>query len=90
MSSPANIPPPSPCLHALGHLACALEKEIPGLMDAWVESLEDEAIQREIIRIRAPREAPEAAQARMEALEWVRLVRLVTLASMGRRKRRKA
>lgn len=88
--APPSLPRPSVELMVIGHLAAALEKEIPGLMDTWLESLEDEAIQRDIIRLRAPREAPEVTEVRRQAICWVDKVRLVTLSHLGRRKRRKA
>lgn len=84
------LPASHAAMHLHGHLLAVLEKRLPGISDELVVSLEDEALQREIIRLRGPREAPDSARARKDALAWATHVRLVLMATLGakRRKRR--
>lgn len=80
---PEDTPETSISLHALGHFVRAVERRMPGLMDEWVDSLQDEALLNEIIRLRGPRDAPSVRLARSGALAWAKHVRLVTLAHFG-------
>lgn len=77
------IPDPSVTLHALGHLARVIERRHPGIMDEWVDSLQDEALLNEIVRLRGPRESEAVKACRVAALTWAKHVRLVTLAYFG-------
>lgn len=78
-----DLPPTNTELHALGHLARALEKRLPGLLDEWVDALQDEALLNEIIRMRGPRESEVVKTTRSIALAWAKHVRLVTLAHLA-------
>ena len=87
----SDLPQTSVEMHALGHLARVLSKRFPGLLDDWVDSLQDEALLNEIIRLREPRESEHVKAVRVGALAWAKHVRLVTLAveAPGRRIRRR-
>lgn len=90
MADAPELPPPLATLHALGHLASVLEKELPGILDVWVASMENEASAREVVRLRGPKETPEIKEARLAAIVWADRVRLLALAHIARRKRRRA
>lgn len=90
MPNAPELPPPLATLHALGHLASVLEKELPGILDVWVASMENEAALREVVPLRGPKEPPELAEARTSAIAWADRVRLLALAHIARRKRRRA
>jgi hypothetical protein len=74
---------------ALGHLARAVERRCPGVLDDWVEGLESEALLSEIVRLRHPREEISIRDARQAALILARHIRLVTLAYLGAKRLRK-
>ena len=78
-----DLPQTSIELHALGHLARALEARFPGLLDEWVDTLQDEALLNEIVRLRGPRESEHVRAVRVSALTWAKHVRLITLAMMA-------
>ena len=84
-----ELPPTDGKAMALGHLARVLEKRLPGLLDDWVESLENEALWSEIRQLRHPREEPALKASRREALVLVRHIRIVTRAHLGAKVARK-
>lgn len=90
MTEESTLPPPSVPLHVLAHIMFVLERRDPGVLDDLLTSLENEAAQMSVIRLRRPREAPELAANRLVALEWVETVRRNCFAVLGSRKRRKA
>lgn len=81
--APGALPPTSISLQALGHFVRVMERRCPGVLDEWVDGLQDEAMLNEIVRLRGPRESPAVRVARSGALEWAKHVRLVTLAIFG-------
>jgi hypothetical protein len=72
-----ELPAPNVSLIAIGHLMRVLEHREPGIIDEWLKSLEDEHVEQEIIRLRAPRVAKELREANDQALVWAGLVRAV-------------
>lgn len=84
-----TMPAVSVTLQALGHFVRVMERRFPGVLDEWVDGLQDEALLNEIVRLRGPREARAVLEARTGALTWAKHVRLVTLAYLGVKSRRR-
>lgn len=82
-ANPDGMPETNVSLHALGHFVRVMERRHPGVIDEWVDGLQDEALLNEIIRLRGPREARGVRETRSAALAWAKHVRLVTLAFFG-------
>jgi hypothetical protein len=74
---------------AMGHFARAVERRLPGVLDEWVESLEDENLWSEIRRLRHPRDEPALIESRREAMVLARHVRLTARAYQGACRHRK-
>jgi hypothetical protein len=70
-----ELPAPNVSLTAIGHLVRVLEARLPGLTDAWLQSLEDEHFHQEVIRFRGPRVTQALKDANDQARAWAALVR---------------
>lgn len=80
----SDLPPTTIEMHALGHFVRVMARRDPAVLDEWVDSLQDEALLNEIIRLRGPRDSAHVREVREGALAWALHVRLVTLAMMRR------
>lgn len=90
-TSPPELPEATHISMALAHLVRVLERRHPGLVDEWVEGLENDAAHAEIVRLREAREEKALIVTRQRSLTWVRFARAWVLVSLGhgRKKRRR-
>lgn len=74
----------------MAHTWRLIELHIPGFMDELVESVENEALFAEVIRMRAPRDERYLREEREEGAVLARHARTATYAAIGADQRRKA
>ena len=72
-----SLPPQTVEMILVGNLIRVLERKCPGVLDEWLESIEDERLQSEVVRLRGPRAEPTVIANFTKAAAWAAHIRLL-------------